>query len=125
MKKRVVLLLCVGLFCNMIFAQQKAAPLLRHVVLFSFKKTATEENIQTVEHAFAQLPTTIKLIKDFEWGINNSPEKLTDGLTHCFFVTFNTEKDRDDYLTHINHLAFVKIAQPFIEKAVVIDYWVK
>lgn len=125
MKKIIILLLCIVCISTAIFAQHTTQPNLRHVVLFSFKKTATEENIHTVENAFAQLPKKIDLIKDFEWGNNNSPEKLNEGLTHCFFVTFATEKDRDAYLTHPQHMAFVHIAQPFIDKVVVLDYWVK
>ena len=120
-----ILLFCI-IGCNYLaIAQSAKKPLLRHVVLFSFTKNATSKDIQTIEKAFAQLPITIKLIKNFEWGVNSSPENLNDGLTHCFFVTFTSEKDRDAYLIHPNHKAFVKIAQPFIDKVVVVDYWIK
>jgi hypothetical protein len=59
--------------------------LLRHVVLFKFKDNAGAKSIQTVIDAFKELPGKINLIKDFEWGINNSPENLNQGFTHCSF----------------------------------------
>lgn len=98
-------------------------PLLRHVVLFAFKEDATEQDIREIEEAFSALPGKIPEIKDYEWGTNNSPEGLNDGLTHCFLVTFASEEDRAIYLPHPEHQAFVKILRPHLEKAVVVDYW--
>jgi len=98
--------------------------LLRHVVLFKFKDNADAKGIQTVINAFKELPGKINLIKDFEWGINNSPEKLNQGLTHCFFLTFASEKDRDTYLVHPAHKAFGNILKPYLDKVTVVDYWV-
>jgi len=108
-------------------AQRKsgAKVALRHVVLFKFKDTSGPDDVKKVEEAFAGLANKIKLIKDFEWGTNNSPENLNQGLTHCFFVTFSSEKDRDDYLVHPDHKAFVDIVGPHLDKVTVLDYWVK
>lgn len=97
--------------------------LLRHVVMFKFKDNADPLDIKKVEAAFRALPGKIKLIKDFEWGVNNSPEKMNQGLTHCFFVTFHSGKDRDAYLVHPAHTAFVEVLQPIFDKATVLDYW--
>ena len=102
---------------------QKPPKLLRHVVLFSFKDSATPEDVKKVESAFAELPSKIKQIKAFEWGTNNSPEGLNQGLTHCFLLTFDSEKDRDDYLVHPDHKVFGGIVGPFIDKVTVVDYW--
>jgi hypothetical protein len=98
---------------------------LRHVVLFKFKDSSSGGDVKRVEEAFAGLSKKISLIKQFEWGTNNSPENLNQGLTHCFFVTFKTEKDRDDYLVHPDHKAFVEILKPHLDKVTVIDYWAK
>jgi hypothetical protein len=98
---------------------------LRHVVLFKFKDGAKAEDIKKVEDAFRALSGKIKLIKDFEWGTNVSPENLNQGLTHCFFVTFKSDKDRDDYLVHPAHKEFVEILKPVLDKATVVDYWSK
>lgn len=97
--------------------------LLRHVVLFKFKDDSKPGDVKGVEDAFRALSGKISLIKDFEWGTNNSPEKLNQGLTHCFLVSFNNEKDRDDYLVHSAHKEFVEILKPHLDKVTVIDYW--
>lgn len=96
---------------------------LRHVVLFTFKETATQAQIKEIENAFIALPTKIKVIRDFEWGLNNSPENLNKGFTHCFLVSFDSEKDRETYLPHPDHLAFVDVLEPQLDDVLVIDYW--
>lgn len=104
-------------------AQQK--PLLRHVVCFKFKDGTSSEDIRKVEEAFRALPSKIKEIRDFEFGTNNSPENLNQGYTHCFLVSFLSEKDRAVYLPHPAHLAFVEVLKPHLDKVFVIDYWTK
>lgn len=106
-------------------AQEKKGKTLRHVVMFKFKDSSQASDIRTVEEAFAALSKSISLIKDFEWGTNNSPENLNQGLTHCFLVTFRSEKDRDDYLVHPEHQKFVEILKPHLDKVTVLDYWAR
>ncbi len=96
---------------------------LRHVVLFQFKETSSEQEVQAVVDAFKKLPKQIPEIAEFEFGTNNSPEGLEDGLTHCFLVTFGSEKDREVYLPHPAHQAFVEVLRPHLQKVVVFDYW--
>jgi Stress responsive A/B Barrel Domain len=96
---------------------------LRHVVLFKFTDASTPADVKKVEDAFGALKGKISLIKDYEWGTNSSPENLNQGLTHCFFVTFHSDKDRDDYLVHPDHQAFVEVLKPHLDKVTVIDYW--
>ena len=98
---------------------------LRHIVLFKFKATSEAVDIQKIENAFIALPTKIKEIKDFEWGLNNSPEGLDKGFTHCFLVTFESEADRATYLPHPDHLAFVALLDGLVEDVLVLDYWSK
>jgi Stress responsive A/B Barrel Domain len=99
--------------------------LLRHVVLFKFKEGTSAEDIKKVEDAFSDLPKKIEQIKGYEWGLNNSPENLNQGFTHCFFLSFKTEEDRAIYLPHPDHKAFGAILGPFLDKVCVVDYWVK
>jgi hypothetical protein len=96
---------------------------LRHVVLFKFKDTASPEQIKQVEDAFRALPSKIDLIKGFEWGTNVSPENLAQGYTHCFFLTFTSDKDRDAYLVDPAHKDFGKLLGPYLDKVTVIDFW--
>ena len=97
---------------------------LRHVVLFKFKDTASAEEVKKVEDAFRELPKKISQIKGYEWGINNSPENINQGFTHCFFVSFNSEEDRATYLPHPDHKAFIEVLSPILDKVLVVDYWV-
>ncbi len=117
------LFICAGFSFSYAQSMKKESNLLRHVVMFKFQDKATSKQIKEVEDAFHALPGKIKLIKDFEWGVNNSPEKLNQGLTHCFLVSFTTEKNRDAYLIHPAHKAFVEILKPYLDKATVLDYW--
>ena len=99
------------------------AKVLRHVVLFKFKDASSAADIKKVETAFRNLPSKIKAVSGFEWGTNNSPENLAQGFTHCFFVSFKSEKDRETYLPHPIHKAFVDVLTPHLDKVLVIDYW--
>lgn len=109
----------------MISAQtQNQQHLLRHVVMFGWKAGTDTAHINKIIAAFKELPSKIPLIKTFEWGFNNSPEGLNNGLTHCFLVTFSSEVDRDAYLVHPSHKAFVSLLKPIPEKITVLDYWV-
>ncbi|MEZ6087752.1 MAG: Dabb family protein [Pirellulaceae bacterium] len=107
-------------------AEEKSAKqdrLLRHVVLFKFKETSSESDVQKIVDAFGTLKNKIPQIHAYEHGTDNSPEGLADGFTHCFLVTFKSEADRDAYLPHKEHLAFVDILKPHLDKVLVVDYW--
>lgn len=95
---------------------------LQHVVFFKFKDDAAADGIRAVESAFAELPTKIDPIKRFEWGTNNSPEKHDDEFTHAFLVTFEGDADRAKYLPHPDHMAFVKVLEPVLDKVRVLDF---
>jgi hypothetical protein len=136
--KQLLLILLLGLMCTANLYSQtkkekyrikadnsKSKQELRHVVMFGFNTSTSPEKIKEIEMAFASLPKKIKEIKSFEWGTNNSPENLNQGLTHCFFVTFRSEADRDAYIPHPEHQAFVKLLDGHIEKVTVLDYWAK
>lgn len=99
--------------------------LLRHVVCFKFNEDSSEADVQKVVDAFAALEQEIPFIVDFEYGTNVSPEDLNQGFTHCFVATFKTAKDRDIYLDHPEHLEFVEVLKPHLDKVFVIDYWTK
>ena len=96
---------------------------LRHLVLYKFKDSATPADVQQVIDTFAALPSKIDAIIGFEHGPNVSAEGKSDGLTHAFVVTFRDEAGRDKYLTHPAHLAYVDVVKNRREKVVVFDYW--
>lgn len=98
--------------------------ILRHVVLFKFKDEAPEAEVTKISNAFKKLPEAIPVIKDFEWGMNDSPENFHQGFTHCYIISFASEADRDSvYTPHPKHQAFVASLQPHLEKVFVVDYW--
>ncbi len=115
-----ILLLMSGITLE---GQSSMAKLLRHAVYFKYKDSSSVTAVKQVETAFRLLPSKIKEIKSFEWGQNNSPEKLNQGFTHCFFLTFGSEADRDIYLKHPDHKAFGKVLGPHLDKVFVFDYW--
>ena len=97
--------------------------MLRHVVLFKFKDTSTPADVERIVAAFRALPAKIPQIKAFEWGTDVSPEGKSQGLTHCFLLTFATAADRDAYLPHPAHQEFVALVGPHVDKVCVVDYW--
>ena len=105
-------------------SSEKKGKTLRHVVLFKFKESSSSKDVESVITEFTSLKTKIKQIKGLEWGLNNSPEKLNEGLTHAFILTFSSEKDRDDYLVHPDHKKFGELVGSHIDKVVVVDFWV-
>lgn len=103
--------------------QDKPAKVLRHVVMYKFKAEASPAQVQEVIDAFAGLPKKIDAILDFEHGKNVSQEGKSEGLTHCFVVTFRDEQGLAAYLAHPAHDAYVAVVRDKREKVVVFDYW--
>jgi len=104
--------------------ESKKEKLLRHVVIFKFNDASSEEDVNRLNNSFNALAETIPVIKDFEWGLNDSPEDFHQGFTHCYLLTFDSEEDRDSvYTPHPDHQAFVASLQPHLEKVFVVDYW--
>jgi hypothetical protein len=93
-----------------------------HVVHFKFKADATPAQIAEVEKGFAALKGKIEVVQTLEWGTDISPEKLGKGFTHCWILTFKNEKDRDAYLVHPAHKAFVDVLKPVLEEPLVVDF---
>ncbi len=118
----------VFLCCSFSFADEgkpEGAPTLYHVVSFKFKESATKDQITEVENAFVALKTKIPEVASLHWGTNVSPENRNKGFTHCFVVTFKNEKDRDTYLVHPDHKAFVALVGPVLDDVMVIDFLAK
>ena len=99
-----------------------AAGKVHHVVCFKFKTSATPDDIRKVEQAFSALQEKVPGIESLKWGTNVSPEQRNKGFTHCFILTFKTQKDRDTYLEHPDHKAFGKMVGPYIDDVFVIDF---
>ncbi|HKP15303.1 MAG TPA: Dabb family protein [Gemmatimonadaceae bacterium] len=96
----------------------------RHVVVFRFKPDASPEKIRQITEAFAALKDQIPGILAYEHGVNNSPEKLNQGFTHVYQLTFTNAAARDAYLPHPAHKAFGSLLGSLgvFDAAFVVDY---
>lgn len=113
-------LLVSGLMLN-----ANAAERLQHVVCLKFKATVAAPDLKQIETAFQALKQKIPQVVSLEWGTNVSKEKHDKGFTHCFVLTFKSEKDRDAYIEHPEHKAFGKLVGPVLDDVFVIDFWAK
>lgn len=96
---------------------------LRHVVLFKFKDGVSAESITAMPTAFKGLVNQIKECKKSEYGLNNTSDNLNQGFTHSFAITFASEEDRNTYLEHPEHGAFIKQFLPIIDKICMAAFW--
>ena len=96
----------------------------RHVVVFRYKPDASPEKIRQITEAFAALKDQIPGVLTFERGVNNSPEKLNQGYTHVYQLTFTNAAARDAYLIHPAHKAFGALlgSSGVFDGAFVVDY---
>ncbi len=118
-------LLIIAMTAALSVTSALAAGEFRHVVFFKFKSSATPEQVKEIEKAFAELPKKIPAIIGYEWGKSESVEKLNDGFTHCFFVSFKDKAALEAYLPHEAHKAFGAKLNGLLEKAFVFDYTAK
>ncbi|MDC7231691.1 MAG: Dabb family protein [Spirochaetales bacterium] len=96
--------------------------MVRHVVLFSFNFPLESREVQELNSNFDKLPSLIPEVASYSAGSNMSPENLEKGYQMCYVLDFNTPEDRDTYLVHPHHKAFVEKAGPVIKDALVFDY---
>ncbi|WP_298475406.1 Dabb family protein [uncultured Maribacter sp.] len=96
---------------------------LRHMVNLKYKEEATEQQVNDAIKTFLNLKNEIPEIANIEWGLNDSSEGHSKGLTHCFTLTFKNEHAREIYLFHKAHLDLVSKIGPIIGDVLVLDYW--
>jgi hypothetical protein len=101
-----------ALVVSALITNASTADKLQHVVCFKFKSTATSLDLKQVEEAFRALKGKIPQIVALEWGTNVSKEKKDKGFTHCFILSFKSEKALGAYIVHPEHKAFGKIVGP-------------
>ena len=98
-------------------------PMLRHMVIFGFTSETTRTEIDEIVRRFIALRGSVPDIEAFEWGLNTSPEELNPELTHCFLLTFHSERARDGYLADPAHVAFAGWVGTWVEHVRVVDFW--
>lgn len=106
--------------------EKKAGPKhVVHVVCFKFNEGVTQEQIDKVCKDFSVLRKKAPGIVKYQAGVNNSPEGLNKGFTHCFIVTFQDAKARDEYIPYPAHQEFVATLKDLIADVFVIDFEAK
>jgi 6-phosphogluconolactonase (cycloisomerase 2 family) len=96
---------------------------IKHIVHLKYKEDATKAQVDEAVKAFVDLKNKIPSVAGFEWGLNDSTEGHTKGLTHTFVITFKDEHARETYLFHEAHIALLNTYAQFFGDAVVMDYW--
>lgn len=101
--------------------------MIRHIVLFRYRESAQQGQIDQISHAFLGLKDNIPGILEIEHGINDSPEEKNLGFTHIFQLTFRDGEARDAYLPHPEHINFGKLLDELdiVTDAMVVDYQAK
>jgi hypothetical protein len=96
--------------------------MIRHVLLLRFKADVSELDMLAAFKSFESMSEKIDGVVSVEWGLNNSPENLNQGFSHCVFMTFANERGRDNYLPHPQHEALKAQLVPLLENIIVLDY---
>ncbi len=98
----------------------------RHLLLLTFRRGVTPEQIQASFDQFRALTKKISGITGFEHGVHDSPEGKNRGFTHACLLTFESIQARDNYLPHPDHLEFGRLyLGPIVQEILVFDYAVK
>jgi hypothetical protein len=97
---------------------------LNHLVMFKFTEATTQDQIDEFTQEFVSLKHRIPGILAFDYGVNNSPEKLNNGFTHIYTLSFADNAARDAYLIHPEHVKFTEYAGKtgIIQEVFVLDY---
>jgi len=80
--------------------------MIKHVVLFTFRKDLPRPRIAAIMEGFRGLAGRIPGILSYHWGFNNSPEGYGRGYTCAFVMELADAQARTNYLEHPEHVAF-------------------
>jgi hypothetical protein len=113
-----------GVLLGATMSAQQAQPVIRHVVVFKYKATATDAQIAEVTAGFRAMKAKIPGILSLEQGKNHSPEKLDQGFNHVYLVTFSSVAARDAFLPHPEHKKFGELLARLgvVESVFVVDF---
>ena len=95
---------------------------IKHIVLFKFKATTTETQIEDAFQNLTGLKDLITGLAEFIGGPYSSPEGLNQGYTHGFLMTFDSREARDAYLPHPEHERVKSQIAPLVESVVAFDF---
>ena len=103
-------------------APEQTASKLHHIVLFNFKENAP---LDTIEASMYELFGSIEGVNDLSFNKNVSSRDLDKGYKYSFYMTFESEYDRDSvFYPHPNYKKIGGIIGPHINEYLIYDYWV-
>ena len=115
----VILLLPFIIACNQ--KDTSLSEYVQHVVLFKLQDSTSSKTLEQIKQ-FTEPSTKIEVVKDFDFGVNSSPEGLDKGFNYSLIMKFATEYDRDSvYLSHPIHVEFVDSISKHISDVIVFD----
>lgn len=82
--------------------------MIKHIVLVRFAKNISEEQITIIFNKIGALEAILPIMKSFDYGKYNGSAERNKGFDYAFYMEFNTETERDEYLVHPEH---VKVGQ--------------
>jgi hypothetical protein len=94
----------------------------KHIAIARFKPATSEQQISDFFEAVGRMREHVPGILDYSWGVNDSPEGLSQGFTHALVMTFRDAAAREACLRHPAHEQAKAGILPFVEAVVVVDY---
>ncbi len=79
--------------------------MISHLVLLKCRPDAPAQQLGEMFQALAQLVEQIPGLQSYTGGSNNSPEGINRDYSHAFYMRFDSEESRDNYLFHPAHEA--------------------
>jgi len=77
--------------------------MIRHIVLFKFKKSLNQNDIQQIADLLLNMRNKISQIKDCKWITNIHDRNHDYGFKHGISIDFANQKDLQDYIAHQHH----------------------
>jgi hypothetical protein len=115
----VILMLPFIIACNQ--KDTNLSEYVQHVVLFKLQDSTSSKTLEQIKQ-FTEPLAKIEVVKDFDFGVNSSPEGLDKGFNYSLIMKFATEHDRDSvYLSHPIHVEFVDSISKHISDVIVFD----
>jgi len=94
--------------------------MIRHIVMFDFKKENKKENIQKAKEMLENLINTIPTLKSMEVGVNFSSEGRAMDLS--IITSFEDKAGLEEYAIHSEHLKVVEFIKTVVNSSKVSDY---
>jgi len=94
--------------------------MIRHIVMFDFKKENKKENIQKAKEMLENLIDTIPTLKSMEVGVNFSSEDRAMDLS--IITSFDDKAGLEEYAIHPEHLKVVEFIKTVVNSSKVSDY---